>query len=183
MITMIKNCLITNSDAKVLRQFCIDKSDPLYKQYKGYNTSINLEAHEIYNGYTGRVVMITGDRRIGFEVVVLLNLDQAIKYGNLKSVDVTLNQDIDIGEKIGEVKNWVKIEYMTTNSQNQFPFRVLNTQMYKADPLLLLDFNLFELMNTSPQFSESGLIAIEEEFDGGFDINNPEFDTDNGWDD
>lgn len=180
---VIKNCLITQSDAKVLREYCIDKSNPLYLQYKGYNTSVNLETIDVYNGYFGKVVMIAGDTKTGFEVVVQMNLDQAVKYGNLKSVEVKLYQDVDVSQKIGEAKKWLKFEYMTTNSKNQFPFRVGNIQMYKADPVLVLDPSLYTPLNSSQQYSQSGMIGIEEEFDDGFNDFLIEFDSDNGVDD
>ena len=176
---VIKNCLITNSDATILKEYCIDKSSPLYKEYKGYNTSINLEANEVFNGYTGRVSLISGDPRSKYDVVVQLNLNQAVKYGNLKSVNVKMGDFIDIGTKIGDASRWLKFEYMNTSVHNQFPFRIGDVQMYKDDPLNVLDPNKFMRLCTSEQYSRSGLIDIEEEFDDGFE---PlvEFDSDNG---
>lgn len=180
---VIKNCLITQSDAKVLREFCIDKQDPKYKEYKGYNTSVNLETTDVYSGYAGRVTMIAGDARRGFEVGVSMNTQQAIKYGNLKSVNISINQDVDIGTKIGEARRWVSVEYLTTNAENSFPCRIGLNQMYKDDPMLVLNPDNYVPLNRSPQFSESGLIAIEEEFDDGFNDFLIEFDSDNGVDD
>lgn len=176
---VIKDCLITQSDAKVLKEYCIDKSNPLYKEYKGFNTSVNLEATDIYNGYMGLVAMVSGDSRTGYEVTVQLNLDQAVKYGNLKHVDVQMNNYIDIGEKIGVANKWLRFEYMNTNVHNQYSFRVGDVQMYKDDPMNILDPDRFVLLSSSEQYSNSGLIDIEEEFDDGFEPLE-EFDSDNG---
>lgn len=166
-MTVVKGCLITRSDAKVLREYCISTSSPLYLQYKGFNTSMNLSASSVYNLYSGYVTMIPGDARSGFEVVVLVNQNQAIKYSNLKSVEVTLNQRVDISQKLGEAKSYVKIEYLSTYVKNQFPFRIGSTQMYKDDPAKIIDpFNSY-INNEFPQYDQSGLMGFMDEYDGG----------------
>lgn len=166
-MTEIKNCLITQSDAKVLREYCISKSSPLYQQYKGFNTSINLSATSVYNLYSGYVVMIPGDKKSGYEVVILINQNQAIKYSNLKSVDVKMHQQVDVSQKIGEARTYVRVEYLSTYVKNQFPFRVNSTQMYKDDPAKIIDpFNSY-IQNESPQYNQSGLMGFVDEYDGG----------------
>ena len=164
---VIKNCLITRSDASVLKEFCIDVSNPLYKEYKGFNTSVNLEATSVYSMYSGVVSMVCGDSRLGYEVTVLLNANQAIKYGNLKSVEVSENQSIDVSQKIGESRKYVKVEYMNTFIRSKFNYRVGYVMMYKDDPMKILDIHSTEIQDTSVQYSESGLISIKDEYDRG----------------
>ena len=51
--------------------------------------------------------------------------------------------------------------------KNQFPFRVGPTQMYKDDPSKIIDpFNSY-IQNSSPQYSQSGLMSFVDEYDGG----------------
>ena len=164
---VIKNCLITRSDASVMKEYCVDTSDPLYKVYKGFNTSVNLEATSVYSMYSGVVSMVCGDPKSGYEVSVLLNANQAIKYGNLKSVDVQENQQVDVTSKIGEAKRYVKIEYMTTFTRSKFNYRVGTVMMYKDDPMKILDASSTEIQNSSMQYSESGLQGVYDKYDGG----------------
>lgn len=165
---VIKNCLITNSDAKVLKEYCVDKTNPLYQKYRGFNTSLNLSASKVYNLYYGRVVMITGSSRFMYEVVVKLNDHQAIKYGNLKSVSVSQGQDADIGSEIGTANKYVAVEYMSTYVKNQYSFRINSIQMYKDDPAKLFDDSL-HIIESQPvsYFSQSGLREVVSEYDGG----------------
>ena len=168
-MNVIKNCLITNSDAKILRQYCIDRNSPLYAEYKGFNTSVNLEATNVYNMYSGYVAMITGDSKSKYDVVICLNSSQAIKYGNLKSISIKIKQNVDITQQIGVADKYVKIEYLSTYTYNQYSFRLNDTQMYKDDPMKILDIDSAVIQTTSPQYSESGLIDVVSAYDGGID--------------
>lgn len=163
---VIKNCIITQSDAKILKKFCIDVSDPLYKQYGKFNTYVSLSCSDVYSMYSGKVVMLNQYNR--YSVVILLNSSQAIRYGNLKSVDVKLNQSIDISQRIGIADKCVYIEYFTTRIKNNFPFRLNNILMYKDDPMNILDSS--NIIYNSIQYSESGLQSIMDSYDGGIDI-------------
>lgn len=164
---VIKDCLITQSDAKILKKYCVDKSDPLYKQYKGYNTSINLETTKVYSMCYGLVVHVSGDAKYGYEVGVRVNQNQAIKYGNLKSINVKMHNVVDVSQQLGEANRYVSIEYLTTNIKNSYPYRIGSVQMYKDDPMKILDEDTSELKSTSPQYSQSGLQSVIDEFDGG----------------
>ncbi len=166
-MNVIEDCLVTQSDAKVLKQYCISTSSPLYKQYKGFNTSLNLSADKVYNMYAGRVATISGNSKIGFEVSVLVNQNQAIKYGNLRSITVKLNQFIDVSFQIGVANKYVSIEYMSTYIKNQYSYRVGTIQMYKDDPAKIIDITSTVMCNTSLQYSESGLYDVVDEYDGG----------------
>lgn len=164
---VIKNCLITRSDASVLKEFCIDKTNPLYKEYKGFNTSVNLEATSVYSMYTGVVSVVCGDVSSGYEVVIYLNPNQSIKYGNLKSILVDEGQSIDISEKLGEAKNYVKIEYMNTYNTSPYTYRLGSILMYKDDPMKILDLENTEIRDSFSQYSESGLQYTQTEYDQG----------------
>ncbi len=168
MDNVIKNCLITGSDAKILKQYCASTDSPLYRQYKGFNTSVNLTASDVYNMYSGTVSMISGDKKSGMDVVVLINNNQAIRYRNLKTVSVKLNDSVDISQKIGEAKTAVRVEYLSTYAKNQFPFRMNNTVMYKDDPMKILDIETTAVAESGPLYSESGLMDVMQEYDGGY---------------
>lgn len=164
---VIKNCLVTRSDASVLKEFCIDVSSPLYKQYKGFNTSVNLEATSVYSMYSGVVSMICKESNLNYLVGVLINANQAIMFGNLKSINVRENQTVDVVTKIGEANKFVKVYYMTTFMKTLYTYRIGNILMYKDDPMKILDFRNSQIQDTSPQFSESGIIEIKNEYDQG----------------
>lgn len=165
---VIRNCLVTRTDAKVLKEYCIDRSNPLYRKYKGFNTSLNLEATSVYSLYSGIVSMITGDSKLGYEVVVLLNLNQAIRYSNLKSINVKINQQVDVSQLLGEAKKVLVLEYLSTYTYNQYSFRLGTIQMYKDDPMKLFsDSNV--VTSSSHQFNDSGLQAVISEYDSGID--------------
>lgn len=166
---IIKNCLVTNTDAKVLREYCIDKLNPLYQKYRGFNTSINLEASNVFNIYSGYVAVVFGNSRSGYEIVVSINYNQAIKYGNLKSVDVTLNQSVDIGQKLGEANKYVSIEYLSTYVKNQYSFRLRDVQMYKDDPSKIINVATSDFSPTNLQYNQSGLMDFVDEYNGGID--------------
>lgn len=166
---VIKSCLITNSDAKVLRQYCIDKSNPLYQQYKGFCTSVNLEATNVFTMYSGRIAMISGDERSTYQVVVQINSNQCIRYTNLKSVNVKYNQQVDVSQQIGVARRYVGVEYLTTYVKNPFSFRLGSIQLYKDDPAKILDSTISSIQNNSLQYSESGLMDFNNEYNGGID--------------
>lgn len=165
---VIKNCLITRSDARVVKEYCASTESPLYRQYKGFNTSVNLTATDVYTMYAGTVSMISGDKKSGLDVVVLINQQQAIRYRNLKEVSVKLNEFADISQKIGVAKTAVWIEYLSTHVKNQFPFRMNNTVMYKDDPMKILDIETTAVSTIGPQYSESGLMDFMDEYNGGY---------------
>lgn len=167
MSKVIKNCLITRSDASVLKEYCVDTSNPLYKQYKGFNTSVNLETTSVYSMYSGVVSMVCGNSKLGYEVSVLLNSNQAIKYGNLKSIEVHENQFVDVSCKIGEARKFVKVEYMNTYLRSNFNYRVGSVMMYKDDPMKILYPESTQIENQSIQYSESGLIGVVDKYDQG----------------
>lgn len=164
---VIKNCLITRSDASVLKEFCIDTANPLYIQYKGFNTSVNLEATSVYSMYSGVVSMICKESSKNYSTCILLNSTQAMMFSNLKSVDVRENQAIDISSKIGEANKYVKIYYMNVFVKTPYTYRIGNILMYKDNPMKILDFKNSEVKDVSPQFSESGIIEIKNEYDQG----------------
>lgn len=167
---VIKNCLVTRTDAKIVKQFCIDKKDPLYRQYRGYRTSMRLEATDVYNLYAGTVVMIYGSKDIGFQVIVAADVDNLIRYENLKEIDVKKNDSIDIGTKIGSVKRFLDISYFTTQVKNDHPVRVGNFPvMYKDDPMKIIDPSNPAIMPITIVYEESGLMDTVEEYDGGID--------------
>lgn len=164
---VIKNCLVTGTDADVLKEYCIDRTNPLYSLYKGFNTSVNLSASDVYAAYAGTVMMITGNARTNYEVVVMCNVNQAVKYGNLKLVEVHKGQAVDVVTKIGSARGFVKVEYLTTYVKNPYSFRMNNIQMYKDDPMKILQPGSSVIQSASYQYSNSGLRDVVSALDGG----------------
>ena len=168
---VIKNCLVTRSDALVLKEFCIDKSSPLYKTYKGFNTGVNLQASSVYSMYSGEVCMIWGQRTQSWVVGIFVNFDQLYLFKNLKSVAVDVGQSVDIGTYIGEANKWVTIEYANTYIKNEFPYRVGTRKgvvtMYKDDPMKILDPESTQIQDKLPQYDESQLQGVVDRYDQG----------------
>lgn len=165
---VIKNCIITQSDAQIVKEYCASTDNPLYRQYKGFNTSVNLTATDVYTMYGGTVAMISGDKMSGFDVVVLINSQQAIRYRNLKSIEVSQNEFIDTAQKVGVARTAVWVEYLSTFVKNQFPFRMQNMVMYKDDPMKILDVDASVITTVGPQYAESGLEDFMDAYNGGY---------------
>ena len=169
MSRVIKNCLITQSDATVLKEYCVDKSNPLYMQYRGFNTCINLEATTVYSPYYGTVSNVSGNHRFGYEVVISINPNQAIKFSHLKNTILEWNQTVDVGQKVGEANKYVSFEYITTYVKNQYDTKVGGVKMYKDDPAKVIDPNNSVMKTSAPKFSDSGLQEVVSDLDGGID--------------
>ena len=165
---VIKNCLVTRSDALVLKEYCVDASSDLYKIYKSFNVSVNLQATSVYAMYAGVVSMLCKNSNNTHDVIMLLNSNQAIKYGDLKEVHVKVNQFVDVSTYLGEANKYVKIEYMSTFVKSPYLFRVGDIVMYKDDPMKILDPSSNEIRNESQQYSESGLQGFVDKYDGGY---------------
>lgn len=168
-MTILKDCIITRSDAKVLREYCDSKYSPLYREYKGFNTSVNLTASLVYNMYAGDVIMISGDVKSTYDVVVSITRNQAIRYRNLKSIAVKLHQYVDISDLIGAAKTFVKIEYLSSFTKTDFVFRLGDEVFYKDDPMKILDSETSVISRSSPQYLQSGLRGFVDAWNGGVD--------------
>ena len=166
-MSVIKNCLITNTDATILKEYCVDKSNPLYVQYRGFNTCINLEADAVYSPYYGRVSQVSGNHRFGYSVVISINSEQAIKFSHLRTLIVEWNDFVDVGQKIGAANKYVSFEYITTYVKNQYDTMVSGVKMYKDDPMKVIDPSNSVIVATPQKFDDSGLRGVVSALDGG----------------
>lgn len=133
---IIKNCVVTNSDTKVLKEYVVDKKSNLYREYKGYHSGVTLEAKDVYNAFGGKVMNVNKDNN-KYSIIVQLDSDNCIKYSNLSNLNVKLGDVLNSGDLIGNCKKSVVVEY-ANRSESKFPVRIMKTTLYKQDPTDIL---------------------------------------------
>lgn len=129
---VINNCKITKSDAKVIKEYVYDASNPLYKKYGGYSSGIELSAYNIYSLYAGTVAYV-GKFEKRYTVIIAYDKEHLVSYNLLTKVLCKPNEFVDIGTLIGYTNKSVRFEYLTLD-KSRWPVRVLNDTYYKNDP-------------------------------------------------
>lgn len=178
----IPNCVVTGSDAVILKHFVIDKYDDLYKKYSGYNEGILLECIDkyVYNQFDGKVMIVDYDNQ-RFSIVVQMDSDNCMKYSNLTECRVRKGQYVYSKDLLGKCKKSVKVEYCNTASPNNFPLRVLGTTFYKQNPETVLIANNYKsTSSTTPSeylgtLYEYSNVDQEVEADGDYESYIPDY--------
>lgn len=79
----------------------------------------------------GKVIFIGSDFKSQC-VVVQINQDECIRYNNLSSVSVSLNEIVQRGTIVGQTSNSISIEYFTTwQGNSKTPLRISTKTYYK----------------------------------------------------
>lgn len=162
---IITNCGITKYNAEVVRQCVMDDSNPLYKEYGGYNPGINLSAEKIYNLFDGTIVRINNVAK-GKIIIVNTSDKFCISYMYLSDVPNTLSEGDTIvnGTYLGDVYKYVHVEYLT-NTQSKWPVRIGSRTFYKTDPTPMLQGGYTQIYD---QISFSDLnVGVVSNYPGG----------------
>lgn len=135
---VITNCVITNSNAEVLKECVLNDSDPLYKTYGGYHTGIDLAATQVYALYGGTIVSI-GKQKEGHSVIIQTGSSLCICYRWIKSLsNIYAGQDISEKTYLGDVYKYVHVESYLKD-MSKWPVRIGNTDWYKSDIMNILN--------------------------------------------
>lgn len=125
------NCVITGGDALVLRECVMSNTDPLYREYKGYHTGVDLATERVYSLYSGTVVDI-GQGSEGQSVVIQTGSSLCICYRWLRATTIQVGQDINEKTYLGIVNKYVHVESYE-KSKSAWPVRLGNNEWYKSD--------------------------------------------------
>lgn len=131
---IIKNCIITKSDSTILKDWSISGKD--------IHTGVDISAHNVYSPCYGVVVQILNSMHDNKIVVIQYNESTCIRYANLSSVEVKINQSVVEGELIGRCTKYVHVELLsTTIDQNlldqiiyKLPVRVKSKTYFRIAP-------------------------------------------------
>ena len=138
MSSIIFNCRITKQSSKVLREFVDDVKNPLYSEYKGFHTGVDLSGGSVFSTCPG-VVALVGNNLKGRKVVIIAYDDRfMISYGNLTDVAVALGQSVDSDTFLGHCDKYVHVELLSSE-KSRWPVRVYNSTFFKSDPTKLIE--------------------------------------------
>ena len=97
-------------------------------------TGVDILADKVYNICKGVVVFVGLNVDNTYVVNVQIDATQFIRYCNLKSESVSPNQAVDVGDKIGEADQYVRVEYCNNIIPETNCVRLGGTTYYKHDP-------------------------------------------------
>lgn len=138
------NSPITKSTTSILFPWIVNKQSMWYARYGGYHSGIDIKANSVYS-YSDGVVMQIGTDGKTFEVSIQYDVNNIIRYMNLKNVSVSYGQNIVAGDLIGIAKDFVHFEHCTLDKTNELPLnmewaiRLESVQYYKHDPEPLIN--------------------------------------------
>lgn len=131
---VIKNCLITQQDSKVLRSWLDDLGTQTYNSSQRYHTGVDLSATSVYAFCSCVCVYVGNDEKDKIAVIVQYDRNRAFRFSNLKSSDVTGGQPLPKGTKIGESDNFVHFELLT-REESEWGVRAGKEDYWKHDPI------------------------------------------------
>lgn len=131
---VIKNCLITQQDSKVLRTWLDDLGTQPYNSSQRYHTGVDLSATSVYAFCSCVCVYVGNDEKDKIAVIVQYDRNRAFRFSNLKSSDLTGGQPLPKGTKIGEADNFVHFELLT-REESAWGVRAGKEDYWKHDPI------------------------------------------------
>ena len=135
---IITNCVVTNSDAEVVKEYVDSDRSALYKVYKGYHTGVDLKSSNVYSMCPGVVSIVNTmpDSKL-LSVVIQFDATNCIIYSNIVNSMVDVGQIVSTYQQIGTCKDFVHFEYANT-VPSRWPVRVGAQTFFKHDPTQLL---------------------------------------------
>lgn len=131
---VIKNCLITQQDSKVLRSWLDDLGAQSYNSKERYHTGVDLSATSVYAFCNCVCVYVGQDESDKIAVIVQYDRNRAFRFSNLISADVISGQALPKGTKIGIADNFVHFELLT-REESEWGVRAGKEDYWKHDPI------------------------------------------------
>ena len=131
---VIKNCLITQQDSRVLRSWLDDLGVQNYNSKECYHTGVDLSATSVYAFCNCVCVYVGQDETDKIAVIVQYDRNRAFRFSNLKFSDVTGGQALPKGTKIGIADNFVHFELLT-RQESEWGVRAGKEDYWKHDPI------------------------------------------------
>ncbi len=141
---VIKNCVITQKTAKILKPFIGRDDEREYKHEKEYHTGVDIECDgEVYSISFGTVLYVGQNKDENtYNVIILDDEGNGYNYSGLYEYqDLEIGDSVEAGQVVGSTEHYVHFEYLQT-VPTIFPVRVEGITLYKYDPQFLLDDNL-----------------------------------------
>ena len=139
----LEHCKLTDSKAKILYPYIDKKSDPWFVTYGGMHTGIDVEGYEIYAYCSGVVLAIGNDKEYNM-VSVQYDKNVILRYGNLKTVSVSVGEIIYTPTLIGYADRYLHFEYASTKKEDSvWVVRIGAKTYYKHNPELILDGTVY----------------------------------------
>lgn len=141
---VIKNCVITQNTAKILKPFIGEDDEKEYKQDKEYHTGVDIECNGIVYSISFGTILYIGQNlnESTYNIIVLDNDGNGYNYSGLYEYqELEIGDYISAGQAIGSTKNYVHFEYLQT-VPTIFPIRIEGLTLYKYDPQFLLEQNI-----------------------------------------
>lgn len=163
---VIKDCIITNSDATVLKRYVDSREDPLFKKYHGFYRGIDLEVKDksVYSMFHGTVDMVSNTED-GYSIRVKYDNGHYLQYSKLKKCEFKKSEvpiTVDSGQKLGSVSKYVTVFYITLN-ETLGPVRIGDRTLYKNDPTPLLKSGSSILIDYGKEiFNADHLLIIDK---------------------
>lgn len=131
---VIKNCLITQQDSKVLRSWLDDLGTQTHNSKERYHTGVDLSATSVYAFCNCVCVYVGEDESDKLAVIVQYDRNRAFRFSNLTSIEVTGGQALPKDTKIGEADHFVHFELLT-REESEWGVRAGKEDYWKHDPI------------------------------------------------
>lgn len=131
---VIKNCLITQQDSKVLRTWLDDLGTQPYNSSKLYHTGVDLSATSVYAFCSCVCVYVGNDEKDKIAVIVQYDRNRAFRFSNLISTDVVGGQPLEKGTLIGIADTFVHFELLT-REESMWGVRAGKEDYWKHNPI------------------------------------------------
>ena len=137
MLDTIKNCVATGgTDAKVLKQHVVSETDPLFSEYNGYHTGMDLKSLKAYSPIPGDVLYI-GEDESSKCIIMQFDSGTCVMYKNMNSIVVKEGQTIEVGQLLGSCFNYLHVDLLRLE-ESMWPVRVRGRTYFKHNPESLL---------------------------------------------
>lgn len=149
---IIKNCLVTKSDATIVNPYDVARKQGEMTK-KEFHTGIDLfekskTAYAVCHCVVTYVGYNTDEKHV---VCVQYNSIISFRYCNLSEVLVEEGDLIEQGSPVGKYDKFIHFECLNKVDKSEWPVRIWGRQYYKQDPLSFIDGSFtFDLRSQYP---------------------------------
>lgn len=158
-MSKLEYCIVTDDESEIQKPFVSAKTDKQFKKY-GIHTGIDLKGENVYSISEGTV------KRVTSKSLFVYDGNCGFLYDNLSNIFVDEGEELDYGDILGEIKDYVHFEYMTKQG-GSLPFRHGNLTLFRQDPIGILEegYMTDEQADIADTYNELSL-AEEDEYEG-----------------
>lgn len=133
----IKHCIASGgTDAEILKQHVDSELDPLYIEYGGYHTGVDLKTDKVFSLCPGTVLFVGKDDS-QFSIIVQLTGNTCVMYKNVEGVIVSVGDEVKEGQFLCDATKFLHVDLLQRNV-TKWPVRVRGITYYKTNPMKLL---------------------------------------------